>query len=78
MFKGRIGKGNFGEVYDGDYLGTRVAIKKLYFVNDELMQKYIEREMDTLTSKKKNSINTSTKNLKDLNNNKSFNFTLIL
>jgi len=49
-FKSRIGKGNFGEVYDGDYLGTRVAIKKLYFVNDELMQKYIEREMDTLTN----------------------------
>jgi len=50
VFKKRVGKGNFGEVYDGDYLGTRVAIKKLYFVNDEMMQKYIEREMDTLTN----------------------------
>jgi len=50
VFKTRVGKGNFGEVYDGDYLGTRVAIKKLYFVNDEMMQKYIEREMDTLTN----------------------------
>jgi len=45
----KIGKGNFGEVYDGEYLGTRVAIKKLYFVDDDFMQKYIEREMDTLT-----------------------------
>jgi len=50
VFKKRVGKGNFGEVFDGDYLGTRVAIKKLYFVNDEMMQKYIEREMDTLTN----------------------------
>jgi len=50
IFTKKIGKGNFGEVYDGEYLGTRVAIKKLFFVNDELMQKYIEREMDTLTT----------------------------
>jgi len=48
-FSKKIGKGNFGEVYDGEYLGTRVAIKKLYFVDDDFMQKYIEREMDTLT-----------------------------
>eukprot|EP01088_Endostelium_zonatum_P005733 TRINITY_DN175_c0_g1_i1.p1 TRINITY_DN175_c0_g1~~TRINITY_DN175_c0_g1_i1.p1 ORF type:complete len:367 (+),score=135.80 TRINITY_DN175_c0_g1_i1:124-1224(+) len=48
-FQKKIGKGNFGEVYDGEYLGTRVAIKKLYFVDDDFMQKYIEREMDTLT-----------------------------
>eukprot|EP01089_Gocevia_fonbrunei_P004231 TRINITY_DN1424_c0_g1_i1.p1 TRINITY_DN1424_c0_g1~~TRINITY_DN1424_c0_g1_i1.p1 ORF type:complete len:427 (+),score=87.11 TRINITY_DN1424_c0_g1_i1:128-1408(+) len=48
-FNKKIGKGNFGEVYDGEYLGTRVAIKKLYFVDDDFMQKYIEREMDTLT-----------------------------
>jgi len=48
-FTKKIGKGNFGEVYDGEYLGTRVAIKKLYFVDDDFMQKYIEREMDTLT-----------------------------
>jgi len=48
-FGDRIGKGNFGEVYRGTYLGTDVAIKKLFFVDDDFMQKYIEREMDTLT-----------------------------
>jgi len=48
-FGERIGKGNFGEVYKGSYLGTDVAIKKLFFVDDDFMQKYIEREMDTLT-----------------------------
>ncbi|KAL6076117.1 Nucleolar protein NOP5, putative, expressed [Balamuthia mandrillaris] len=48
-FDQRIGKGNFGEVYRGTYLGTDVAIKKLFFVDDDFMQKYIEREMDTLT-----------------------------
>lgn len=45
----RIGKGNFGEVYKGTYCGLDVAVKKLYFVDDDFMQKYIEREMDTLT-----------------------------
>lgn len=30
-FNKKIGKGNFGEVYDGEYLGTRVAIKKTIF-----------------------------------------------
>jgi len=44
----RIGKGNFGEVWKGKYLGLEVAIKKLFFVDDDFMQKYIEREMDTL------------------------------
>eukprot|EP01087_Luapelamoeba_hula_P017638 TRINITY_DN557_c0_g1_i1.p1 TRINITY_DN557_c0_g1~~TRINITY_DN557_c0_g1_i1.p1 ORF type:complete len:462 (+),score=118.97 TRINITY_DN557_c0_g1_i1:144-1529(+) len=47
-FQERIGKGNFGEVWKGKYLGLDVAIKKLYFVDDDFMQKYIEREMDTL------------------------------
>jgi len=44
----RIGKGNFGEVWKGKYLGLEVAVKKLFFVDDSFMQKYIEREMDTL------------------------------
>eukprot|EP00005_Dracoamoeba_jomungandri_P000846 CAMPEP_0174250414 /NCGR_PEP_ID=MMETSP0439-20130205/593_1 /TAXON_ID=0 /ORGANISM="Stereomyxa ramosa, Strain Chinc5" /LENGTH=309 /DNA_ID=CAMNT_0015330477 /DNA_START=27 /DNA_END=956 /DNA_ORIENTATION=+ len=48
-FEERIGQGNFGEVWHGSYLGTDVAIKKLFFVDDDFMQKYIEREMDTLT-----------------------------
>merc|ERR1712113_743396 len=48
-FEKRIGKGNFGEVWKGTFLGTDVAIKKLFFVDDDFMQKYIEREMDTLT-----------------------------
>jgi len=43
-----IGKGNFGKVYEGTYLGMPVAIKQLYYVDDEDMQKYISREMATL------------------------------
>ena len=35
-------------VWKGKYLGLEVAIKKLFFVDDDFMQKYIEREMDTL------------------------------
>jgi len=49
-FGDTIGEGSFGEVYKGKYLGSPAAIKKLYFVDDEFMQKYIEREMETLTS----------------------------
>jgi len=45
----RIGKGNFGEVWMGKYLGLDVAIKRLFFTDDDFMQKYIEREMETLT-----------------------------
>jgi len=41
-FGERIGKGNFGEVYKGTYLGTDVAIKRLFFVADDFMQKYID------------------------------------
>ncbi len=48
QFTKTIGKGNFGKVYRGNYLGTEVAIKQLYYVDDEDMQKYIEREMATL------------------------------
>jgi len=43
-----IGKGNFGEVWLGKYKQITVAIKKLYFVDDQFMQTYIRREMETL------------------------------
>jgi LIM domain kinase 1 len=43
-----IGKGNFGKVYKGVFLGAEVAIKQLYYVDDEDMQKYIQRELATL------------------------------
>jgi len=49
-FGTKIGEGNFGAVYEGKYLGSPAAVKKLFFVNDDFMQKYIEREMETLTS----------------------------
>jgi serine/threonine protein kinase len=49
-FGKKIGEGNFGAVFEGKYLGSPAAIKKLFFVDDEFMQKYIEREMETLTS----------------------------
>ena len=48
VFEKKIGKGNFGEVWRGSYKNLEVAIKKLFFVDDELMQTYINREMVTL------------------------------
>eukprot|EP00211_Chloroparvula_japonica_P006074 CAMPEP_0119119940 /NCGR_PEP_ID=MMETSP1310-20130426/1206_1 /TAXON_ID=464262 /ORGANISM="Genus nov. species nov., Strain RCC2339" /LENGTH=349 /DNA_ID=CAMNT_0007109399 /DNA_START=151 /DNA_END=1200 /DNA_ORIENTATION=- len=44
----KIGEGNFGRIWRGDYLGTPVAVKQLLDVDDEDMHKYIEREMLTL------------------------------
>eukprot|EP01088_Endostelium_zonatum_P008736 TRINITY_DN21893_c0_g1_i1.p1 TRINITY_DN21893_c0_g1~~TRINITY_DN21893_c0_g1_i1.p1 ORF type:complete len:540 (-),score=115.33 TRINITY_DN21893_c0_g1_i1:34-1653(-) len=40
--------GNFGRVCKGEYLGLTVAIKELFFVDEEFMGKYFEREMATL------------------------------
>lgn len=48
QFDRLIGKGNFGEVWLGKYKSITVAIKKLYFVDDQFMQTYIQREMETL------------------------------
>ncbi|KAL6072799.1 hypothetical protein QOT17_005346 [Balamuthia mandrillaris] len=45
-----IGRGNFGKVYQGEYVGTPVAIKKLENdqLDEKLTQKYAERELNTL------------------------------
>jgi serine/threonine protein kinase len=42
-----VGRGAFGEVYKGYYLGTEVAVKKLSIVeeDDEL---YLQREVSAL------------------------------
>ena len=56
VFEKKIGKGNFGEVWKGTYKHLDVAIKKLYFVDDELMQTYIEREMVTLRCVQRSSL----------------------
>lgn len=47
-FEEDLDRGNFGKVSIGYYLGTKVAIKELFYVDDEFMEKYIEREMQTL------------------------------
>jgi len=49
-FGTKLGEGSFGAVYTGNYLKTPVAIKKLFFTDDDFMLKYIEREMELLTA----------------------------
>ena len=42
-----VGRGSFGAVYLGDYLGARVAVKKLNeFAQDEDVLECIQREME--------------------------------
>jgi len=40
--------GLFGEVHRGTYKGTLCAIKKFYNEDNEVMQKYIAKEIATL------------------------------
>jgi len=44
----KVGGGNFGEVWEADYIGTRVAVKRLLAVDEEDLEIYIERELSTL------------------------------
>jgi serine/threonine protein kinase len=45
-----VGIGNFGHVHKADYFGTTVAVKKLNKdpTQDEMILKFIEREVETL------------------------------
>ena len=45
---GIVGKGSFGVTYDGEFKGTKVAIKSVE-VRDEIEGKSFLRELDTLT-----------------------------
>ncbi|GAM19016.1 hypothetical protein SAMD00019534_021910 [Acytostelium subglobosum LB1] len=49
-FKERIGKGSFGSVFKGNYLGLDVAIKKIEKADDPEYLKYIDREVSMLQS----------------------------
>eukprot|EP01133_Synstelium_polycarpum_P018261 gene18261-21853_t len=49
-FKERIGKGSFGSVFKGSYLGLDVAIKKIEKADDPEYLKYIDREVSMLQS----------------------------
>ncbi|GAM26993.1 hypothetical protein SAMD00019534_101680 [Acytostelium subglobosum LB1] len=48
VFKEVIGKGNFGNVYRGSYLGVEVAIKQIPSFDDPDYCKYTEREVKAL------------------------------
>ncbi|EGC30451.1 hypothetical protein DICPUDRAFT_157827 [Dictyostelium purpureum] len=48
LFKELIGKGNFGCVHRGSYLGVDVAIKKITMFDDAEYCKYTEREVKAL------------------------------
>eukprot|EP01089_Gocevia_fonbrunei_P009460 TRINITY_DN2176_c0_g1_i1.p1 TRINITY_DN2176_c0_g1~~TRINITY_DN2176_c0_g1_i1.p1 ORF type:complete len:506 (+),score=80.36 TRINITY_DN2176_c0_g1_i1:55-1572(+) len=47
-FRNEIGKGKFGKVYSGEYIGTPVAIKRINNPGDSAQKKYIEREINIL------------------------------
>lgn len=48
QFKETIGKGSFGSVFKGSYLGVDVAIKKIEKADDPEYLKYIDREVSML------------------------------
>lgn len=48
VFKETIGKGSFGSVFKGNYLGVDVAIKKIEKADDPEYLKYIDREVSML------------------------------
>lgn len=50
IFKETIGKGSFGSVFKGNYLGVDVAIKKIEKADDPEYLKYIDREVSMLQS----------------------------
>jgi len=50
VFKETIGKGSFGSVFKGNYLGVDVAIKKIEKADDPEYLKYIDREVSMLQS----------------------------
>lgn len=48
QFEKKIGKGAFGEVWKAQYLGTDVAVKKMFQPEDAWVRKLIKREIEAL------------------------------
>lgn len=50
VFKDRVGKGQFGNVYKADYFGTEVCVKKILsdFKDDIEQAKCVAREVEVL------------------------------
>lgn len=48
IFEKKIGTGAFGEVWKASYLGTEVAVKKMFDSTDSWTSKLIKREIKAL------------------------------